>query len=276
MVAAAADTTDGRAWDFAQLGVLVVTQLVTPAALDEVGLIAAVDVLDMSTVHANPFPRGLTGQGTIFVNERKDDCSCSTADALRVNLEVRGNRHEGAGEQWVGPQFRGQILSDHPCLVHHGDATQLGPGESLDRTEFNKLPKQGSDDMAVREYQRSTEVTSEGQYEVALGDRPTAAENLRRAGNHHGEASLKVSDQVDRMSFLECHLQLVNISAAEPYDHDLGGVWGHGSCRATLSGPSGGGAALHRLSVTCQVLGSLLVNHGSLSEVLWLPHSTCE
>jgi hypothetical protein len=46
MVATTMNTADRRPQDLARFGVLVVAELVTPATLNEVGLIAAVDVLD--------------------------------------------------------------------------------------------------------------------------------------------------------------------------------------------------------------------------------------
>src|SRR5580693_2496495 len=107
VMAAATDTPDSHAGNLAQFGILVVAQLMTPAALDEVQLIATVDVFDAGPIHANSLVRGLRCQGTSIVDERKDDRACVTADALRINLEVRGDGHEGTGEQGVRPQFRG-------------------------------------------------------------------------------------------------------------------------------------------------------------------------
>jgi hypothetical protein len=106
-----------------------------------------VDVFNSGPVHADPLPGCLSSQGVALINEREDDGTHPTPDAFRVNLEIWGNRHEGTGKQGVRSQFRGQVLTDHTLLVHRGDPTELGPGESLDGAEFDKLAKQGPDNI---------------------------------------------------------------------------------------------------------------------------------
>jgi hypothetical protein len=149
VVMAAADATNSRMRDPAQFGVFVVAKLMAPAALDQVGLIAAVDVLDVGPIDTDPLTQGLVRQGASVINECEDNGPCITADAFGVDLEVQGNGHECTGEQGVGAQFHCQIVTDHSGLIVRRNATQLGPREPLHWAELNEFPKQGADDMTV-------------------------------------------------------------------------------------------------------------------------------
>jgi hypothetical protein len=160
VVATTADAMNCRPWDFARLGVFVVPEFVAPAALNKVRLIAAVNVLDTGTIHADPLPGGLRSQGVAIIDEREDDSARVTPDALGVDLEVRRNRHEGAGKQGVGTQFRGQVLTDHALLVHRGNPTELCPGESPNGAKLDEFAKQGPDNVSVGEYERGAEFAS--------------------------------------------------------------------------------------------------------------------
>jgi hypothetical protein len=94
VVATTADATNCRLWDFARLGVFVMPEFVAPAALNEVRLIAAVNILDTGTIHADPLPGGLGSQGVAIIDEREDDSACATPDALGVDLEVWRNCYD--------------------------------------------------------------------------------------------------------------------------------------------------------------------------------------
>jgi hypothetical protein len=124
--------------------------------------------------------------------------------------------------------------------------------------------------MTVGEHQGGTEVTSESQDKIAFSGRPAPTEYLGGFGNSRGEASLEVTDQVDGMAREDRLLHLVIVNSAKSDNRHFSGIRGYRAGLTAGTGTPCGGAALHRLCVTQEGLGRLLVEHGSLGEVLGL------
>jgi hypothetical protein len=271
VVAPTANASDRGAGDLARLGILVVAKFVASAALDEVGLIATVDVLHPGAIHADSLARGPCRQCVTVIDESEDNGARAATDALRADLEVGGNRHEGAREHGVGAQFRGQVLPDHAMLSHRGDAPKLCPGETPNGAQLDELAKQGADNVSVGEDQSGRKFASKCQHKVTVSDRPASTEDLRWFGDRSGEASLEVPDQVRWGTFLNGQLHLIIVNAAKPDDRHVRGVRGNWAGLVGAARVPCWGAALDRLCVSREGLGRLLVKHGGLGKVLGLP-----